>query len=322
VHVIFPRRSRIWLRDVGHVESGTAPRSLGRDGPVSQWVFQGMAQGVAILRVWCCSLRMTSSSDLPDARADISCYSASTDLSGKVALVTGATRGLGREIALGLAACGADLVVVSRHQEACDEAAASIRSLTGREVMAKACHVGDWAAIDELVDASYKRFGHVDVLINNAGMSPTFTSLSAVTETLFDKTLGVNLKGPFRLIATVGERMAAADGGSVISISSSASAHPRPEYVPYAAAKAGLNAITVGFSRAYGPKVRVNAVMAGPFKTDVTANWDLSSSGRFAHLALGRIGMPREIVGAVLYFAGSASSFTTGAILAVNGGEP
>ena len=174
-----------------------------------------------------------------------------------------------------------------------------------------------------LLDAAYDRFGRLDVLVNNAGKSPLYPSLTEVDERLWDSVLAVNLKGPFRLTALAGARMAAGDGGSIINISSTASVHPRPDVVPYAAAKAGLNAITTGFALAYGPKVRVNCIMAGPFLTDISKAWDMEAfSRRACSHALQRGGNPDEIVGAALYFASDASSFTTGAVLTVDGGIP
>src|SRR5210317_1450191 len=163
------------------------------------------------------------------------------DFSGKVALVTGGSRGLGREMALALAARGADVIITSRKADACESVAAEIQAL-GRQAMAYGCHVGHWGEIDGLVDAAYERFGKIDILINNAGMSPLYPKLTDVTEDLFDKVVGVNLKGPFRLMALVGERMAAGDGGSIINISSIASLQPSPNSEPYGAAKSGLNA--------------------------------------------------------------------------------
>jgi NAD(P)-dependent dehydrogenase (short-subunit alcohol dehydrogenase family) len=222
-----------------------------------------------------------------------------------------------------LAQAGADVLIASRDAGACERVAGEVACATGRETLGHACHVGRWSEIDTLVDTAYERFGRVDILVNNAGISPTYSSLDTVTEALFDKTIAVNLRGPFRLGALVGTRMSAGDGGSIINISSTAVIHPRGEYVPYAAAKAGLNAMTVGMAHAFGPAVRVNAVMAGPFQTDITATWDMKQFERHARaFALRRIGQPHEIVGAVLYFAGDMSTYTTGSILTVNGGEP
>jgi len=242
------------------------------------------------------------------------------DLSGRVALVTGGTRGLGRAIVRVLAAAGADIVVASRKEHACQEAAEEVRRL-GRRALAHPCHVGRWRELEALVDAAYDVFGHVDILVNNAGLAPTYPNPQGVTEELWDKTIAVNLKGPFRLTALVGERMVAGDGGSVVNTTSIGGVRPTHDILPYAAAKAGLNALTVGFADALGPKVRVNAVMPGPFRTDISRNWDHDAFAERARtFPLRRLGEPDEIAEAVLYFASGASSFTTGAILAVDGG--
>jgi len=244
------------------------------------------------------------------------------DLSGKVAVITGGSRGLGREMALAFAAAGADVVIASRKRDACETVAAEVRAL-GRRALPYACHVGEWSQLDGLVNAAYGTFGTVDILVNNAGMSPLYPSLVEVSEALWDKVLAVNLKGPFRLSALVGSRMAAAEGGSIINISSVAAVRPTPMETPYGAAKAGLNAITLAFAQAYGPKVRVNCIMAGPFLTDISKAWNLEVVTRQLQsiAALRRAGAPDEIVGAALYFASAASSFTTGAVLAVDGGQ-
>jgi NAD(P)-dependent dehydrogenase (short-subunit alcohol dehydrogenase family) len=245
------------------------------------------------------------------------------DLHGKVALVTGSTRGLGRRMVSALAACGADVVVTSRDVETCARVARTLAEESGRKTFARPCHIGHWDDIAGLVDDVYAERGQVDILVNNAGMSPLYTTLADVDEALWDKTMGVNLKGAFRLSALVGTRMAAGDGGSIISVSSTASVKPRPAYVPYAAAKAGLNAMSEGLARTFGPKVRSNVVVAGPFQTDITESWDWDAfNQRAKQFALRRIGQPEEIVGAVLYFASEASSYTTGTMLTINGGEP
>jgi NAD(P)-dependent dehydrogenase (short-subunit alcohol dehydrogenase family) len=242
------------------------------------------------------------------------------DLTGRVALVTGGTRGLGRAIVRTLAQAGADVVVSSRKQEACDEAADEVRR-AGRRALAHVCHVGRWDEIDGLVAAAYDEFGRIDVLVNNAGMAPTYPDPQGVTEELWDKTLAVNLKGPFRLTSLVGARMVAGDGGSIVNISSIGGIRPTHDILPYAAAKAGLNALTVGFADALGPKVRVNAVMPGPFRTDISRHWNNEAFAERARtFALRRAGEPDELSAAVLYFASDASSFTTGAVLAVDGG--
>jgi NAD(P)-dependent dehydrogenase (short-subunit alcohol dehydrogenase family) len=246
----------------------------------------------------------------------------SFDLSGRVALVTGGSRGLGRAIVAGLAQAGADVIIASRDGQNCAEYAREITERTGRRALPYAVHVGRWAELDGLAEAAYAEFGHVDVLVNNAGMSPVYGAVTEVSEELFDKVIAVNLKGAFRLTALVGSRMAAGDGGSIINISSAAAARPRPDVLPYAAAKAGLNALTAGFARTFGPTVRCNAVMAGTFFTDVSKAWDpVAFEARAQTFALRRGGQPTEIVGAVLYLASDASSYTTGAVLTVDGGQ-
>ncbi len=242
------------------------------------------------------------------------------DLTGKVALITGGSRGLGREMALAFAERGADIVVASRKLDNCETVADEVRSL-GRRALPFAYHAASWNDADTLAHAAYAEFGKVDILVNNAGMSPLYPSLESVTEELFDKVIGVNLKGPFRLSSVVGTRMAAGDGGSIINVSSIASQHPSPTEAPYGAAKAGLNNLTLSLAAAFGPRVRVNCIVPGPFLTDISKAWDLEAFNARAKVAfaLGRGGQPHEIVGAALYFASDASSFTTGALLTVDG---
>jgi NAD(P)-dependent dehydrogenase (short-subunit alcohol dehydrogenase family) len=244
-------------------------------------------------------------------------------LAGKVALVTGGSRGLGRSMVLAFADAGADVIVASRKIESCRAVAAEVEA-RGRRALPVACHVGHWSELDDLVEQAYAAFGRVDVLVNNAGMSPLYPDLTAVSEELWDKVFGVNLKGPFRLTALVGTRMADGPyGGSIINVSSTGSLRPAPGMLPYDAAKAGLNTLTEGFAKAFGPTVRVNCIMAGPFLTDIAKAWDAAVLERgMPHHALGRAGEPDEIVGAALYFATDASSYTTGAILRVDGGIP
>jgi NAD(P)-dependent dehydrogenase (short-subunit alcohol dehydrogenase family) len=242
-------------------------------------------------------------------------------LSGKVALVTGGSRGLGRAMALAFAAHGADVIIASRKLEACEAVASEVRAL-GRRALAVSAHVGRWDACDALIDKAYAEFGRVDILVNNAGMSPLYGKLSEVTEEMFDKVVGLNLKGPYRLSAVIGERMMEGAGGSIINISSIAAANPAPKSEPYGAAKAGLNNLTRSFAFALGPKVRVNSIMAGPFLTDISKAWDLEAFQKRADtsMALRRGGQADEVVGAALYFASAASSFTTAAVLRVDGG--
>jgi len=152
-------------------------------------------------------------------------------------------------------------------------------------------------------------------------VSPLYESLSTVSRELFDKVIGVNLAGPFRLAALVGERMAAGEGGSIINISTIASLAPSPTEAPYAAAKAGLNNLTESLARALGPKVRCNCILPGPFLTDIADAWgDEVKEALAGMVPLGRAGQPGEIIGTALYLASDASSYTNGAMIKVDGG--
>mgnify|MGYP001160902293 FL=1 len=244
------------------------------------------------------------------------------DLTGKVAVVTGGSRGMGREMILAFAQHGADVVIASRKIDACEELAEEVKDTTGRRAIPVACHVGYWDQCDDLCETVYSEFGQCDVLVNNAGLSPLYPSLYEVTEDLYSKVMDVNLKGPFRLSAAFGKRMFDAEGGSIINVSSVAAIEPTPNETAYGAAKAGVHAITKSFAREYGPKVRVNCIMPGPFLTDISKAWDMEVFNAKAEtdIALQRGGEADEIVGAALYFASAASSYTTGAILKVDGG--
>lgn len=244
------------------------------------------------------------------------------DLTGRVAVVTGGSRGMGKEMVLAFARAGADVIIASRKIEACVQLAAQVVDETGRDALPVACHVGRWADCDALVEAAYERFGRVDVLVNNAGMSPLYDSLTDVTEELYDKVQAVNLRGPFRLSSLIATRMRDGDGGSIINVSSIAAVQPTHSEIPYGLAKAGLNALTIGLAHSFAPKVRVNCIMPGPFLTDISKAWDLEAFAEIAksHIPLQRGGEPHEIVGAALYLASDASSYTTGAIIKIDGG--
>ncbi|MTV23884.1 SDR family oxidoreductase [Nitriliruptoraceae bacterium ZYF776] len=220
------------------------------------------------------------------------------------------------------AAQGASVVVASRKLANCEQVAEEIRAEHGVPALPLGLHVGRWDDLDAAVERIHDEFGRIDVLVNNAGMAPLYGSLADVSEELFDKTIGVNLKGPFRLSALVADRMAAGDGGAIVNISSFAAGRPSANDIPYAAAKAGLDALTKGFAAVYGPRVRVNGIAVGPFLTDISESWDLEPFEAWARdrFALQRLGQPDEIVGTVLYLASDASSFTTGAIIPVDGG--
>ncbi|HEY2658576.1 MAG TPA: glucose 1-dehydrogenase [Caulobacteraceae bacterium] len=242
------------------------------------------------------------------------------DMTGKVVLVTGGSRGLGHEMAKAFAAQGADVIIASRKLEACEAVAAEITAM-GRRSLAYGCHVGRWEELPGLVEAAYDSFGKVDVLINNAGMAPTAPRSSDITEELFDKTVGVNFKGPFRLSALIGDRMLAAGSGSIINISSTAAVKPSATYPVYAGSKAALNIMTQAHAFEFGPRVRVNAIMCGPFWTDIAKSWR-EQADRESKAAVRRIGRPEEIATTALYLASDRSSFTTGTIVQLDGGAP
>lgn len=240
------------------------------------------------------------------------------DFSGKTVLVTGGSRGLGREMALGFAKRGADVVIASRKQEACEEVAEQARA-HGVRALAIGAHVGKWDDLARLADEAYDAFGKVDVLINNAGMSPLAPSMAEVTEALFDKVVEVNFKGVYRLSTLVGTRMAAGDGGSIINVSSLGSLMPSPYFAAYAGAKAAVNALTTALAREYAPKVRANVICPGGFLTDVAGDW-AEDPDALASVPLARFAQPEEILTTAFYLASPHSSFTTGATIRVDGG--
>lgn len=247
---------------------------------------------------------------IPDLRAD-----------GKIVVITGASKGLGRAMALGFAEAGADVVVSSRKLGPCEAVREEIIAM-GRRSLAVACHVADWDQCDDLIDRTVATFGRVDVLINNAGIAPVPPSLAGVTSDLFDKTIGVNLKGPLRLTATAAEHMP--PGGTIINISSKASTRPSSFTVVYAAAKAGLNALTAASAQEFGPRgIRVNGILCGTFDTDsLRAGMpdEAAANAMASRLSLGRIASADEIVGTALFLASDASSYMTGEMVLLDGG--
>ncbi len=245
----------------------------------------------------------------------------STDLSGKVAVVTGGSRGIGRAMVQGFAEAGARVVIASRKLDRCQVAAAEVEASTGRQALAVRCHVASWGDCDALVAATYETFGRCDVFVNNAGMSPRYGSLADITEEYYDKVHGVNLKGPFRLALEFGRRMAEADGGSIINVSTIGSLRPGKQEIVYACAKAGLNALTVAVAEAFGPKVRCNTILPGAVMTDIADAWPDEMTARLeVDAPLGRPGYPADFVGPALWLASSASAFVTGEHIRVDGG--
>jgi len=260
----------------------------------------------------------------------------SIEFQGRVAIVTGAGGGLGKQHALALAKRGAKVLVndlggnvhgeggsVSAAQAVVDEIISA-----GGEAIANGASVTDYEAVQAMVKQAMDKWGRVDILVNNAGKSPLYDNITNVNEQMWDSVIGLNLKGPFRLSALLGSRMSerakeTGRAGSIINISSIAAIHPTPDVIPYTAAKAGLNAMTIGFAQTFGPHVRVNCIMPGSFRTDISKawNWDMVDQ-MMKRVALKRVGEPHEIVGAALFLASDASTYTTGAVFTVDGGVP
>ncbi|HKV54112.1 MAG TPA: SDR family oxidoreductase [Candidatus Binataceae bacterium] len=245
------------------------------------------------------------------------------DFTGKVVVITGGSRGIGHGMALAFASLGATVAVASRKIESCEATVKEIRAL-GSDGSAHGIHVGKWADCDRLAEEVFARWGHADVLINNAGLSPIAPSSLETSEDLFDKVIAVNLKGPFRLTALFASQMVKGDGGAIINISSTSSLRPDPDTAPYGSAKAGLNLLTVASAKEFGPKVRVNCIICGPFHTDISKGW--SRTDDFTKRAketfpMQRAGEPEEVAGAAVYLASPAASFTTGATLVIDGGS-
>lgn len=243
------------------------------------------------------------------------------DMTRKVVVVTGGSRGIGRAVAEGFATAGADVVIASRKIDSCQVAAKEIEAATGRRALPVGCHVGKWADADLLLESVYETFGRCDVLVNNAGMSPVYDSLTAVTEELYDKVHAVNARGPFRLAALFGTRMAEGDGGSIINVTTAGTLRPDTADLPYAMAKAGLNALTLALAGAWAPKVRANLVMPGAFDTDISKSW--GADGQAAAAAMNpmkRIGVPEDMAGLCVFLASDAASYINGAQVLVDGG--
>ena len=247
------------------------------------------------------------------------------DLRGRVAIVTGSTKGIGRAMVSGLAAAGASVVVSSRKQELCDSIAEEVRAESGGEVLGLACHVGDWDAIPGFVEAVVERFGRIDVLVNNAGINPAPVPASDMTLEYWRKVFAVNLEGPLRMSQCVAPVMRDGGGGSIVNIATMAAYSGGPNVCAYGASKAALVNLTKSNAQEWAAwKVRVNALSPGPFVTEMVEGADRVRPGFKEVIAGGtmmrRIADPAEIVGPVLYLASDASSFVTGDDISVSGG--
>jgi NAD(P)-dependent dehydrogenase (short-subunit alcohol dehydrogenase family) len=247
------------------------------------------------------------------------------DLTGKVAIVTGSTKGIGRAMVSGLAAAGASVVVSSRKQELCEKVAAEVRAESGGEALGLACHVGEWDSIPAFVDGVLAHFGRIDVLVNNAGINPAPVTAADMTLDYWRKVFSVNLEGPLRLSQCVAPIMRDGGGGSIVNIATMAAYSGGPNVCAYGASKAALGNLTKSNAQEWAPwRVRVNALSPGPFTSEMVEGAaklrpefkELIASGTMQK----RIADPSEIVGPVLYLASDASSFVTGDDISVSGG--
>ena len=247
------------------------------------------------------------------------------DLTGKVVIVTGSTKGIGRAMAEGLASAGAAVVVSSRKQEGCDRVAAEIAAATGAEVMARACHVGEWDAVPGFVDAVYERFGRIDALVNNAGINPARISPQDMTLEYWRKVFSVNLEGPLRTSQCVFPIMKDQGGGSIVNIGTMAAYSGGGTICAYGSSKGALLNLTRSMAMEWAQwKIRVNMLSPGPFMSEMMEGGERTAPGFFELVAGGtfmkRIAEPAEIVGPVCYLVSDGSSFVTGDDLSASGG--
>jgi NAD(P)-dependent dehydrogenase (short-subunit alcohol dehydrogenase family) len=246
------------------------------------------------------------------------------DLSGKVALITGASRGIGAEIAAAYAAAGARVVLASRKQEGLDAVAETIRS-AGGNALPIAAHTGSAEAVQALVQRAAEHFGGIDILVNNAATNPHYGPLLTSEESHWDKILDVNVKGYFRLAQTCAPLMAARGGGKIVNIASVAGKTPQPNMGIYCVSKAAVLMLTEVLAvELAADNIQVNAIAPGYIKTRFSqAIWDNpeSSAALLATVPQGRMAAPEELAGIALYLASPASSFTTGATFVVDGGQ-
>jgi NAD(P)-dependent dehydrogenase (short-subunit alcohol dehydrogenase family) len=247
----------------------------------------------------------------------------SFSLSGKVALVTGASRGIGEAIAVTLADYGAHVILVSRKEDALKGVAGKIDSRGGKASV-MACHVGDLGQVDELFTKVKDQFGTLNILVNNAATNPYFGEMLGADEGIWNKTFDVNLKGPFFMVQRAARLMAEAGGGSIVNVSSINGVKPAPFQGIYSITKAGLISMTLAYAKELaGKNIRVNALLPGLVDTHFSkAIMDNEMIYDYAvkMIPLGRHGQPMEIAGAVLYLVSDAAPFTTGACMVVDGG--
>jgi NAD(P)-dependent dehydrogenase (short-subunit alcohol dehydrogenase family) len=247
------------------------------------------------------------------------------DLTGKVVIVTGSTKGIGRAMAEGLARAGASVVVSSRKQELCDTVADEIRAATGADVLGRACHVGEWDGVPDFIDAVQQRFGRIDGLVNNAGINPARIGPADMTLDYWRKVFSVNVEGPLRTSQCVFPIMRDQGGGSIVNIGTMAAYSGGANICAYGSSKAALLNLTKSMAMDWAQwNVRVNMLSPGPFMSEMMEGGAKTSPG-FLDLVAGgtfmkRIADPDEVVGPVCYLVSDASTFVTGDDLSVSGG--
>ncbi|MGB5486950.1 MAG: glucose 1-dehydrogenase [Lysobacterales bacterium] len=244
------------------------------------------------------------------------------DMSGKVALVNGASRGIGEAIAKGLADCGALVVLTSRQKESVQKVADDIVAAGGKAV-ARACHAGHLDEIEALFDYIKEKFGRLDILINNAATNPYYGPATDLTPKAFDKTVDINLKGPYFMLSRAVPLMAQNGGGSVVNVASIAALISLPGQAVYSMTKAGLISITRSFAKEYGKQgIRVNAILPGVVETQLASALieDPVVQKWLSGLPAGRAAQPHEMVAGVLYLVSDQAAYTTGTTLVMDGG--
>ncbi len=245
------------------------------------------------------------------------------DLSGKIAVVTGASRGIGAEIARLLAAQGAHVIVSSRKQEDCQKVVDAIVT-NGGSAEANACHIGEMAQIEALFASLEQTHGRLDVLVNNAATNPYFGPITETDPAIFQKTVDVNIRGYFYMSSFAAKLMAKHGGGSIINVASVNGVVPGFQQGIYSITKAAVISMTKAFAvECAAAGVRCNALLPGLTDTrfaSVLVNTPAILKQALAHVPMRRVAQPSEMAGAALYFASAASSYTTGAVLNVDGG--
>ena len=242
------------------------------------------------------------------------------DLTGRVAIVTGGSRGIGRAVSEGLAAQGARVVVASRKADACEEVAAAIRD-AGGEALAVPAHLGEPEDAERLVAATVEAFGGVDIVVNNAA-NALAEPLGGITLAGFDKSFAVNVRGPVLLVQACLAHLEVSEHSAVVNVVSAGAFLPSPGRSLYAAGKSALLSFTRSMAAELaGRGIRVNALAPGPVDTDMVRNTgEAGVAGMARATFMGRLASPDEMVGAVLYMVSDASSFMTGQCLIVDGG--